>query len=640
MKKFTVIFILSLFSATFVNAGDLWLPAIFSDNMVLQRDMDAPVWGKTKPGTIVSVEINGYKGQIMANNEGKWMLRIPAMPVGGPYELKIVSVETKTYKNVLMGDVWFASGQSNMGMTVNESVNLKQELTNSNYPKIRLFTVNQTLATTPKTEVPGGPWVLCDSSSVRLFSAVAYFFGRKIHLDKNIPVGLINSSWGGTPAESWVSPEMVSIFPDYKKQIEEFRAKKVEESFFVEDVKNQNSRWDIANNSFKALDKKVHKVEFDDKDWKTMNLPKSINESEIGPYEGVIWFRKTVDLPKEYKGKDLVLKIGRVDHMDVTYFNGVKVGQSAWTVDWSRVYTISGKLVKQGKNVITVRDADLWNIGGLNGPADSMNISIAKSKIPSISLAGDWKYNKDLEPVTPKVLNSQNIAGLIYNAMVAPVIPYAIKGAIWYQGESNASKAYEYRTLLPTLISDWRIRWGEGNFPFFIVQLANFMSISQEPQESSWAELRESQLMTTRYPNVGMSCTIDIGDETDIHPKNKQDVGNRLALSAEKIAYGDDIVYSGPLYQSMKVEGNSIRVKFISIGTGMIAKGSKLTGFAIAGADKKFYWAEAKIEGDEIVVLSDKVSTPTAVRYAWANNPVCNLYNKEGLPASPFRTDY
>jgi sialate O-acetylesterase len=635
-----VVLLFFALNSTVCKAGDLWLPAIFSDNMVLQREMNVPVWGKAKPGTTVTIEIAGMKVQTIAGIDGKWLLHLPSMPAGGPYEMKVLGEESISYKNVMFGDVWIASGQSNMNFALSGAKNAKQEIAEANYPNIRLFTVPNTLANNPKTEVPGKNWSVCDPSTVKDFSAVAYFFGRKLFLDKNVPIGLIHTSWGGTPAESWVSQEMVSILPEYKKMLEDFKSKKLEESFYVQNIKNDDEKWRIANTSFVGLAKKVQQPQFNDQGWKSMFVPKSIDESVIGPYEGIIWFRKTIELPASFKGKDLIIKLGGIDHMDYTYFNGVEIGHSAWTTDWIRTYKVPKELVKKGKNVIVVRDADLWSKGGLNGPADSMYINTTTEKTASaVSLAGDWKYNNELEPVVPKTIGVNNIPSLIYNAMIAPLIPYGIKGAIWYQGEANAWKAYQYRILLPMMITDWRTRWGEGNFPFFIVQLTNFMKPQIAPEESDWAELREAQSMTTNYPNVGMACILDLGDAVNIHPTNKQDVGYRLGLSAEKIAYGDNLVYTGPTYQSMKIEGQQIRLKFTNTGSGIITRGDKVKGFTIAGSDKKFYWADAKIEGDEIIVSSDKVKEPFAVRYAWANNPIFNVYNKEGLPALPFRTD-
>ena len=629
----------SFLISTPMHAGNLWLPAIFSSNMVLQREMQTPVWGKAAPGSTVIVEIAGIKTQTTAGHDGKWMLRLPYMVSGGPFEMKVSAGEVISYKNVMLGDVWFASGQSNMEWTLNKCKNAEKEIAAAKYPDIRLFTIPKTKAVKPLSEVPGGPWLVCDPSTAKEFSGVAYFFGRKLFLDKNIPIGLIHSSWGGTPAEDWTSQEAVSVFPEYKKPIDEFNATGTTDAELADNIIKGDLRWKIASNSMAGLAQKVHTLAYDDKSWKTMTVPKTIDESEIGSFEGVIWFRKVIDIPKEMAGKSLMLKIGRVDHMDYTYVNGVEVGHSAWSVDQHRTYILPANLVKAGKNVIVVRDADLWSKGGLIGPADSMYISTNGIKnANAVSLAGDWKYNNTLEPAIPAIQN-RNAPGLIFNAMVAPVIPYGIKGAIWYQGEANAWKAYQYRTLLPVMINDWRVRWGEGYFPFFMVQLANFAAPVKDPAESDWAELREAQLLTTNYPNVGMACAIDLGEAFDIHPTNKQDVGARLALAAEKIAYGDNVVYSGPLYKSMKTDGNTIRLKFVNIGSGLMIKGDKLTGFSIAGVDKKFVWADAKIEGDEIVVSASSVSQPVAVRYAWASNPSCNLYNKEGLPASPFRTD-
>ena len=644
MKKKSALFILTIALLAILfdcNTRKLLdLPHIFSDHMVLQRGIDIPVWGKATPGTTVNVQIADNKVQTKADENGKWMVKIPAMTAGGPYKMVIDNGKKTTFDDVLIGDVWFASGQSNMEFQVQSAKNSAQEISDAvSYPQIRLFTAPKTLANLPKEDLPDVKWLVCDSSSVKDFSAVAYFFGRMLNKDLNVPIGLINSSWGGTPAEAWTSKEKIITIPVFEKRVREFEGRKIPDSVFALDQKKDELRWKLASSSNVGFSQKVHTVEYSDKNWTDMKVPASIDQSAIGHFDGIVWFRKSFELQSNMAGKDLVLHLGRVDLKDKTYFNGTLIGESNFNGDAFRYYKIPGNLVKAGLNLIAVQDVDMWGPGGLTGPADSMFIADPKNKMVT-RLTGLWKYNEKIEPVFPTAEGFSQNASLIFNAMVAPVIPFGIKGAIWYQGEANAGRAYQYRTLFPLMIRDWRERWQEGDFPFLYVQLANFIPGKATPSENDWAELREAQLMTLKLPNTGMAVTIDIGNVNDIHPTNKQDVGKRLALAAEKITYGKDIVHSGPIYESMKIEGNVLRIKFTSTGTGLMAIGnSKLKGFALAGKDKKFYWADAIIDGNEVILKSLKVKNPVAARYGWDSSPDCNLFNKEGLPASPFRTD-
>jgi sialate O-acetylesterase len=476
--------------------------------MVLQKDMQVPIWGKADPGetVIIHPEWQAETVKTQADQAGKWQIKLKTPHAPGPFTISIKGNNEIIIKNVLIGEVWFCSGQSNMDMPVGNvnqwfkgAINYQQERAEANYPKIRLFKVPATSSEQIKDDCIGS-WSQCDSNSVWEFSAVGYFFGRELHNRLNVPVGMIMSAFGGTPAESWTS-------------IDALRAE------------------------FKDLLERQH------------------NE-----------FLKT---QPEYQ-KQL----------------------ETWEAE-------KAKAKAEGKA-------------------------------------------EPARPSEPIVLWKQWQPGSLYNAMVAPIIPYGIKGAIWYQGESNGDRGYQYRTLFPAMIKNWRDKWQEGEFPFYYVQIANFQQPAKDPGDNEWAELREAQTMTMKaLKNVGMAVSIDIGETNDIHPSNKQDVGKRLAFWALDKTYGiKDVVYSGPIYKSMKIEGNKIRLFFDYLGGGLIAKSGKLKQFAIAGADKKFVWADAEIDGDSVIVYSDKVAEPAAVRYAWAMNPEgCNLYNKAGLPASPFRTD-
>ncbi|MDA0837965.1 MAG: 9-O-acetylesterase [Planctomycetota bacterium] len=621
-----------------------FLHRLFSDNMVLQRDIATPVWGWAKIGTEVSVSLNGKEATAKADANGKWMVNLPAQPVGGPYELKVNGQEEVTLKNVMLGDVWICSGQSNMEWGMWGTTNSKEEIAAANHPNIRLYTVAKKISLEPEEQV-AGQWQVCSPETVGGFSAVGFFFGRKLNKELNVAIGLINSSWGGTICEAWASAEALNELDDFKPAIARLKEMIAEQNNTEKSFEQKMQEWWAQNDPGSAKDAVWEKAETNTEGWKTMGLPKVWEQTDLGNFDGVVWFRKEVTVPEEWAGKDLALGLGPIDDRDTTWFNGVKVGEmNTW--NQARNYKVPGKAVKAGKNVIAIRVLDTGGGGGLYGQPEELKLSLSGDKASKpISLSGDWLFKDS----TPLAKTSQaprqgggnpNYSSFLYNGMIAPLIPSAIKGAIWYQGESNAGRGLQYRTLLPTMIKDWRSRFGVGEFPFYVVQLANFMRVEEQPSDPAWAHLREAQLMTAlNDPNCGLAVIIDIGAANNIHPTNKQDVGHRLALSALGQAYGKDIVHSGPIYKSMKVEGSSIRLTFDHIGGGLVARDGALKGFAIAGADKKFVWADARIDGDTIVVSSKGIESPAMVRYAWANNPICNLYNKEALPASPFRTD-
>ncbi len=638
MKRLWVCICL-LVSFSYVNAGSLELPHIFSSNMVLQRDKPIPVWGKSLPGATVTLEFAGETQSTVAKPCGAWKIRLNERPAGGPYVMTISAVDTTiVFHNILLGDVWIASGQSNMQWSVNNSNNPEKEIANANYPSIRLFTVPHSVSGFPKTDVTGGEWVECSPQTIPGFSAVAYFFGRELHNHLDVPIGLLHTSWGGTPAEAWTSADMLHSIPDYKSAAQTLISEKPDYELLNKAQQPLAERYnDLVQTANEGIKAGVHKTKFDDSEWRTMTVPGYWEENGLPNFNGFVWFRKTITVPAEAKSQQLVLNIGRIPQSDITYFNGTEIGRTGGDQIY-RSYTIPAELMRAGENVIAVRITNRWGNGGFSGSADSMGVFTATGE-KLVDITGEWRFDESSEPELPNVVGYQHRPAALYNAMIAPLVPYAITGAIWYQGESNAGRAYQYRTLFPKMIEDWRVRWGQGYFLFLFVQLANFMEVLPEPSESNWAELREAQLKTLDFPNTGQAVTIDIGEADDIHPRNKQDVGKRLALAARHIAYGEDIVYSGPIYKSMQVEENQIVLSFDHIGSGLTAKGDKLEGFAIAGNDRKFVWADAEIQGDQILVSSPKVAEPAAVRYAWANNPECNLYNKEGLPASPFRTD-
>lgn len=651
MRKFSILIVM-LVSICISVRGQLTLSSLFSDNMVLQQQTQAPVWGTATANKTVKV-ITSWNNRTYAtqsDDNGNWTVKVSTPVAGGPYSMTI-STDKKnsvTLKNVMIGEVWICSGQSNMEMPIEgwgKVNNYKQEVSEANYPNIRLLTVKQNTDLTPsaKLEVLNNGWQACSPSAVNNFSAVAYFFGRDIHQSQHVPVGLIVSAWGGTVAEAWVSGQSLEKMPDFTETVQSIQS--TTKSNLIADFKTRIMEWEDQVQKMEPGSKSSPgwaSPSFDDKSWTAFKVPGLIDDQGLGDFDGFIWYRKEIELPASWAGKSLTVSLGSIDDNDVTYFNGVVVGRTEG-YNKNRIYTIPAKLVKAGRAIIAVRVLDSRYGGGFSG--DSKLIYIESSPSDRISLAGEWNAKTTLTVrEIPEIPNDNsgnpNVSTVLYNAMIHPLVPYSIRGAIWYQGEANAGRAYQYRDLMPLLITDWRNKW-QSDFPFYLVQLANFTKPKPEPAESDWAELREAQLFTANHlTNTGMAVTIDIGEADDIHPKNKQAVGARLALVARAKTYGEKIQYSGPVYETFRIDGKSIRITFKHAEGGLkTPNGSPLTGFVIAGPDHQFCRANAVIEGNEIVVSSPDVAYPVAVRYAWAHNPVCNLYNGEGLPASPFRTD-
>lgn len=624
------------------------LHPLFTDNMVLQRGIAAPIWGWTEPGRRVTVGLAGRRATTVAGSDGKWMARLGPFVAGGPHTLTVSGPRTLTVNNVLIGDVWICSGQSNMQWSVSSSNNAQQEIANAKYPGIRLFTVPNVTSAEPK-ELVNSQWQVCSPETIGGFSAVAYYFGRQLHQELKVPIGLINSSWGGTIAEAWVSGEALETMPDFRPAVAQVRQSVADQQKGEADYEQKLNEWWARNDPGSANGNGWADPAADTALWNTMPVPQQWEQAGLPNFDGVVWFRRDVELPESWAGKDLLLHLGPIDDRDTTWFNGTRVGAQN-QYNSARHYRIPGNLVKAGRNVIAVRVLDTGGGGGFSGKPEDISLEIAPGGAASgaasaLPLAGPWLYrvSTPLAQTTPVPLqanNNPNVPTVLYNAMIAPLVPFGIRGATWYQGESNVGRAVQYRTLLPTLIQDWRSRFGVGRFPFLIVQLANYLATRPEPGESAWAELREAQYLTTRNdPKAGLAVAIDIGEAGDIHPRNKQDVGRRLALAALGIGYGRRIEYSGPVYRGMKREGNALRLYFDHTGGGLMAPGARLQGFSIAGEDKKWVWADARIEGRTVVVSAPDVPNPTAVRYGWADNPIANFYNKAGLPASPFRTD-
>lgn len=621
--------------------AQLRLPKIFGDSMVLQRNAPVRIWGWAAPAETITIQFHKQTKTVQTNASGSWEAVLTAEPAGGPYQLQVKGKTTITLQGILMGDLWVCGGQSNMEMPVNYSwgkvVNAEEEVATASYPAIRLFTVEKNIEGQPVDDVKGGSWQTCSPQSVAAFSAVGYFFGRTLHQELKVPIGLISSNWGGTNIESWISYTGFKSEPHYKELV----ALAPEQS--TADMKAKRER--KLQDFLKAvqLDKldttsisQWPAAEFDDSKWNSMKVPLLWeNQKPSITIDGVIWLRKEVMIDEADAGKVAVLKLAMIDDNDVTYVNGIQVG-GIRGYNLPRVYNVNAGILKAGRNIIAVRVEDTGGGGGIYGDAADCSLTIEGKTLP---LAGDWKYQ--VEKMIIPGIGPNDYPSILYNAMIHPIEKLAIKGAIWYQGESNAGRAIEYRKAMPLLINDWRKRFQQPALPFYFVQLTSFNASNGNSNDgSAWAELREAQSMATSLPNTGMAVTIDVGEVADIHPRNKQDVGKRLAGLALQKTYGLSRVASGPVYKTMQVQGNKAVIQFSGVGKGLTAKQDAIGGFEVAGADQHFYPAKATIAGTTVVLSANEVSKPVAVRYAWADDDShANLFNKEGFPAAPFRTD-
>jgi len=639
--------------------------SLFGDNMVLQREISAPVWGTAAPGEAVTVTFHEQVAHTVANGDGQWCIRLKPMQASTvPGKLVITGKETMTFTNVLVGEVWVCSGQSNMEWALGQSENAAQAIAAADYPQLRMFTVGHAVASIPQATCQGN-WTVCGPKTAGGFSATGFYFARCLQEQLRVPVGMINASYGGTRAEPWTSLPGLKALPSFRQMTEQYEHARqsdkaqlaCEREMAQQEYANRRAAW------YRTLDArdpglKKHWMapDADISGWWTVEFPCAKNDNPLGSFIGSLWCRKTVEIPQSWVGKLLELHLGVIDETDDTYINGVHVGRTwfetpeFWKV--SRVYPVPAALVTSTRIELTVRMLNLYYDLGCYGPAGEMKLTLkdVPAELP-VSLAGSWRYTDGLAighgeipllpPAMPPTVNTGTPAAL-FNGMIHPLIPYAIRGVIWYQGESNAAAdAYpEYHELFTGLITSWRAAWGQGDFPFAFVQLANYLAVQQQPVErASWAELRAAQAKTLALPNTTMAVIIDIGAANNIHPKNKQDVGTRLALSVLANTYHQpNPLYTGPCYQSFHREGAQLRLRF-RFARGLTCKGDSPTGFAIAGNDKVYHRANARIDRESVIVWSPEVPEPVAARYGWANNPPCNLYNAAGLPMAPFRTD-
>lgn len=643
-KRILLSFVVSTFCLT--AWADVRLPHLFGDHMVLQRNKPIPVWGWADPGEKVSVVLthanSGAKPvTTKAGKDGKWRVDLPALEAGGPFQLVVKGKKNELSVNdVLIGEVWICSGQSNMAWSVNASNNAEQEKASASFPAIRHITIPRVISLTEEEDIKETPWLVTSPETVGGFSAVAYFFARDLYRELNIPIGLINTSWGGTQVESWISREGVDSFDEFAgisanlpASVEELNERR--KKLLLDKIADAQGALPDLN-----LARQFSKADFDDASWKSIKLPVFFDAQELPGFDGIVWFRKTINEPAIEAGKPAFIGLGVSDDIEEVFVNGVKVGETTEKSSKPRYYTVPNGLLKSGSNNIAIRVQDKEGRGGFQGRADQM--VLVQDQV-QVALDGDWKYRVEEVFDNKQFVGPNHAATLLYNGMIAPLIPFGIQGAIWYQGESNAGRAVQYRKSFPLMINDWRKKWGE-EFPFLFVQLASFKASDGNSEKgSSWAELREAQTLTLKLPKTGMAVINDIGEREDIHPRNKQDVGKRLALSAFNTVYDKPVLHSGPQYKEMKREGNAVSVSFDHAGGGLVVKGDKygyLKGFEVAGSDQKFYPAKAEISGDKVVVWADAVPNPVAVRYGWADdNLEANLFNSEGLPANSFRTD-
>ncbi len=621
--------------------GTVRLPQLVANGMVLQRNAKVNIWGWADAGEQVSIQFLHKTYRTVTDKSGLWKTVLPPMPAGGPYSMTIKGANQVTLTDILIGDVWFCAGQSNMVLPM-ERVKEKYpaEISAANYPQIRNFFVKTEADVTKlHPDLLPGKWVATSPQTVLAFGATSWFFARQLYQKYHVPIGIINSSVGGTPIEAWVSRDGLKNISPYNNRIARFNNPAFMDSVLKKRPLPGNPPAHAPDLGLTGA-KPWYDSAYISHNWHHYWLPGYWADQGIKGLNGVVWFRKEVNLPASYAGKAAKLFMGRIIDADETYVNGKLVGHITYQYP-PRRYDVPAGLLKAGKNVITVRVVNTAGKGGFV-PGKPYYLTTAGD---TTDLRGDWQYQvgQVFEPVKaiPEFVAQNEPAGL-YNAMVAPVINYTIKGFAWYQGESSVNNAKAYGSLLKALITDWRHQWQQGSLPFIYAQLPNFNEVQYSPTESDWAELRDGQLGALALPNTGMAVTIDAGEWNDIHPLNKKTVGERLATAAQNIAYGYvNVIPSGPIYQSAKIEGGKITVTFNNVGEGLVAKdGDRLSQFAIAGADKKFVWANAIIQGDKVLVWSDDIQAPLYVRYAWADNPEgANLYNKAGLPASPFRTD-
>lgn len=628
MKISTIVFFLMFFCLSV--QAKVTLPKIFSDNMVLQRETEIPIWGWANAGEKITVNFNKQTVSAITDANGKWSLKFKSEKAATNLTLTIKGENTIEIKNVAVGEVWLCSGQSNMEWTVGQSINAEKELATADNPLIRQIKIAKNVSSIPQNDFKEGSWKVSNSTNTKDFTGIGYFFARNLYHELNVPIGIINSSWGGTNIETWISREGFESSDEFKEMIA--KMPKIDfDKLTRQKIENKTKQIEALQGvKLNALDSDAfQQISFDDSKLSTLNVPQQWESQSLGEIDGVVWYRKIINLTAEQSKKSTTIELAKIDDNDITFINGVEIGKTnQW--DAPRKYKIPNGILKQGKNIIVVKVTDTGGGGGIYGDSADVKLVLGDE---NISLAGNWKFQ--VESLVAKTSENE-FPSLAYNEMINSLIPYSFRGVLWYQGESNAGRAYQYRTAFPLLINDWRKKWNK-QFPFYFVQLATFSTVG-----SDWAELREAQTNTLKLPNTGMAVTTDIGNPKDIHPTNKQEVGRRLAAIALNRIYKKRMIDSGPAYKSLKIVGNKAVITFENVGSGLMTadKNGQVLGFEIAGSDQVFYEATATIKGNTVIISSEKVASPIAVHFGWKGDAsACNLFNKEGFPAVPFRTD-
>jgi sialate O-acetylesterase len=624
-----------------ISFADIRLPKLVASGMVLQRDTEVKIWGWADPQEKITLQFDKKQFSVSADAHGNWSILLAPVAAGGPHTMTLQGNNILVLDDIVFGDVWLASGQSNMELTLARAEPRFADLV----PKIHNVLIRQFEVPDrfnfkePLQDLEGGKWVPATQEHIRAFSAIGYFFADAIQSSKKVPVGIINAALGGSPVEAWISENTLKKFPDAYTEGLRFRDDKLIEEITQSDQTRMNAWFSELNQNdagFKQDQYLWAEPELDTSSWQTFQVPGYWPESEQGPVNGVFWFRKTVDVPKTQAGQEALLLLGTLVDADQVFVNGTQVGSTGYMYP-PRRYKVPAGLIKAGANMITVR---LTSQSGRGGFVPDKVYALQFADL-NLDLKGPWLYQQGatMPPLGSQTFIRWKPMGL-FNGEIAPLLNYRIKGVIWYQGESNAGNATAYRERFPELIQDWRQHWDQGDFPFLYVQLANYLPPGAPADDTGWALTREAQLQTLKVPNTAMVVSADVGEWNDIHPLDKKTVGERLAAAALNLAYGNKNVHSGPLFKSAKIQGNKMVLDFEHAGSGLVAKDGKLLGFTIAGVDGKFHEAQAKIKRNSVVVWSKAVKAPKAVRYAWANSPeILSLYNKEGFPASPFRTD-
>lgn len=616
------------------------LPYLLTDGMVLQRESEICIWGEASPRKELKLTLCDTEYSTTTGEDGKWKIVLDHLKAGGPYDMILeCDNDKRTIQDILIGDVWVLGGQSNMQLPIARTLDLfAEEVEKAECYEIRKFLVPEAYDFHgPKEELEGGSWESVTPVTVYNFSAVGYFFAKKIYEKYKVPIGLIQTAIGGTPAQAWMSEKSVLNFARFKETLALCK-----HDSYVNGIKQKeesdNNSWyqELFEKDQGRKDREPwYSIDCNDSDWKEMELPESFHKTELEEVKGAVWFRKEIFIPEgKLKGK-AKLKLGTIVDADDTYINGVKIGSTGYLYP-PRRYDIPEGLLKPGRNVLAVRVIITQNIGGFRKDMPYL----IKANGHEMKLTGTWKYKVGaiMRAQNPTTFFQYKPTG-VYNRMIYPLRNFGVRGILWYQGESNTGEPGDYKELLESVIRDWRTNWNKQDLPFLYVQLPNHCYDRMEPKESGWAKVRDAQRKVMKVPSTGMAITLDAGEYNELHPQDKKTIGNRLALWAQKLVYGEDLVCCGPVYDHMEKCGEYIRLYFNHTGSGLTCSEGELKTFEVCSEEGIFHPAEAVIEDHTVVVYSKAVKQPVHVRYAWSDNPEdANLYNKEGLPASTFIT--